>query len=115
MSIEAIEGDVMDAGTTLPENRRSDSPSAVELGDTLTDWAVGGGIVTMALAPLAIPILALTAVALLPLLAPVVVIGVLAGVVALPVMLVRAVVRRVRAGRRAREAADRATAAHRAA
>ena len=105
----------MDARTTLPENRRSESPSAVELGDTLSDWAVGGGIVTMALFPLSIPFLVLTLVALLPLLAPVVVIGVLAGVVALPVMLVRAVARRIKARRRKRETGHRATPAHRAA
>ena len=105
----------MDAGTTLPENRRSEAPSAVELGDTLTDWAVGGGIVTMALFPLAIPIVALTAVALLPLLAPVVVVGVAIGLVALPVAVVRAVSRRIRARRRASAAGHRAMPAHRAA
>jgi O-antigen ligase len=115
MSIEAIEGDVMDAGTTLPENRRSDSPSAVELGGTLSDWAVGGGIVTMALFPLSIPILALTAVALLPLLAPVVVVAAVVGLVALPVMVLRAISRRVRARRRASGAGHRATPAHPAA
>lgn len=104
----------MDAGTTLPENRRSESPSPVEVADTLSDWAVGGGIVTMALFPLAIPFLMLTAVALLPLLAPVVALGVVVGVVALPVMIVRAVARRMRARGRARAAANRAAAAHRA-
>jgi hypothetical protein len=113
--LEAIEGDVMDAGTTLAENRHSDGHSAVEVADTLGAWGVGGGMITMALFPLAIPFLVLTLVALLPLLAPVVVIGVLAGVVALPVMLVRAIARRVRTRRRAREAGHRATPAHRAA
>jgi membrane protein implicated in regulation of membrane protease activity len=105
----------MDAGTTLPENRRSDSQSAVDVADTLGAWGVGAGMITMALFPLAIPFLVLTVVALLPLLAPVVVIGVVAGVVALPVMAVRAVARRVRARRRRREAGHRATPAHRAA
>jgi uncharacterized membrane protein affecting hemolysin expression len=62
-----------------------------------SNWAVGLGIVTMALFPLALPILILTAVALLPLLAPVLVIAVLAA----PVLLARKLLRG-RRGRRKR-------------
>jgi hypothetical protein len=62
--------------------------------DEVSKWTVGAGILTVALAPLALPILALTAVALLPLLAPVLVIGLLAGVVYLPIRLVRGIRRR---------------------
>ena len=67
-----------------------------EVADEVSKWTVGGGIIAVALFPLAIPIVVLTAVALLPLLVPLAAIGVLAGVVALPVM----VLRRLR-GRRA--------------
>jgi hypothetical protein len=43
-------------------------PSATEVADELSGWAVGGGVVTMALFPLALPFLVLTGVALIPLL-----------------------------------------------
>jgi hypothetical protein len=43
--------------------------SAAEIADELSAWAVGGGIITAAVFPLALPILALTAVAMLPFLA----------------------------------------------
>jgi len=105
----------MDARTTLAENRRSDAHSAAEVADTLGAWGVGAGMITLALFPLAIPIVALTAVALLPLLVPVVALGLVVGVVALPIMVVRAVARRVKARSRTRAADHRATPAHRAA
>jgi hypothetical protein len=60
-----------------------------EVADEVSKWTVGAGIIAVALFPLAIPIVVLTAVALLPLLVPLAAIGVLAGVVALPVMVVR--------------------------
>ena len=60
----------------------------------------------MALAPLAIPMIALTAVAGLVLLAPVLAVGLLAGLIALPILLVRATVRQgIRASRRIRASA----------
>ena len=77
----------MDAGTTLAENRRADAHSAAEVADTLGEWGVGAGMVTLALFPLAIPFVALTAVALLPLLAPVLVLGVVAGLLPIPALL----------------------------
>jgi membrane protein implicated in regulation of membrane protease activity len=67
-------------------NAERSAPSRAEVIDEVSKWGVGAGIVTVALAPLAIPILVLTLVALLPLALPVVAIGILA----LPVLLVRA-------------------------
>jgi membrane protein implicated in regulation of membrane protease activity len=75
------------------------SPSA-QVVDELSTWGVGWGMIIMVLAPLSIPILALTAVALLPLLAPVLAIGLLAGIVYLPIALIRRLRRRSRLGRR---------------
>ena len=49
--------------------------SRAEIVDEVSKWAVGGGIVIVALFPLALPILILTAVAVLPLLLPVVAAG----------------------------------------
>ena len=59
---------------------------------------VGGGIITLALFPVAVPIIALTVVAVIPLL----VVPLLLGILALPIVLVRSVVRRVRRSRRLR-------------
>jgi uncharacterized membrane protein len=67
--------------------------------DELSKWSVGLGIVVVALFPLSIPILILTAVALIPLAVPLVAIGLLV----LPVLLVRRIVRSVR-GHRQRHA-----------
>ena len=70
-------------------NTESRARRRAEVADEVSKWTVGGGIVTMALFPLALPILALTAVAALPLLLPVLAIGLLAGVLCLPIALVR--------------------------
>ena len=69
---------------------------------------LGGGIIATALFPLAIPILALTAFAVLPLLLPVVAVGLAVAVVALPVVAARA------ARRWTRKALGRTTAAEQA-
>lgn len=61
-------------------SRGTSSASRGELVDEASNWIVGGGIVTMALAPLALPGIALAAVAAIPLLA-----------LALPVLLVTGV------------------------
>ena len=63
-------------------------------------WSVGAGILVVALAPLAIPILVLTGVALLPPLVPLIPLGLIAGLIYLPVRLVRSVRRRRRPLRR---------------
>ena len=70
--------------------------SRAEIVDEVSKWAVGGGIVIVALFPLALPILILTAVAVLPLLLPVVAAGVLVAVVALPILAARSLARRAR-------------------
>ena len=66
------------------------------LTDEASGWLVGGGIVTMALFPLAIPILLLAAVFALPLLLPVLALGLLVAAIAVPVLAVRALARLVR-------------------
>ena len=70
-------------------NAESTARRRAEATDEISKWTVGAGIITVALFPLEIPIVVLTAVALLPLLVPVAAIGLLAGVIAAPVMLVR--------------------------
>jgi hypothetical protein len=71
-----------------------------EVVDEVSKWTVGAGILVVALAPLAIPILVLTGVALLPLLVPLVPIGLIAGLVYLPIRLVRSIRNRRRPLRR---------------
>jgi hypothetical protein len=70
-------------------NARTDAPSRTEAFDEVTKWGVGGGMVLTALAPLSLPILILTVVALLPLVVPLLAVGLLAGAIALPIMLIR--------------------------
>jgi hypothetical protein len=83
------------------------APSAADVGGELFAWAVGGGIVTAALAPLAIRILALTAVAAVPLVSIALACGLAAALLALPVLAARGRVRRLSAGRRSRSAGAR--------
>jgi hypothetical protein len=66
-----------------------------EAGDEIWKWTVGGGILLMALAPLALPILILTLIAVFPLVVPVLALGLVVGVIALPVLLIRKVGRSV--------------------
>ena len=70
-------------------NAESTATSRAEIVDELSKWTVGGGLIVLVLFPLAVPILVLTAVALVPLLAPILALGLLVGVVALPVLLAR--------------------------
>jgi hypothetical protein len=72
--------------------------SAAELIDEASKWSVGLGTLTLVLAPLSIPFLVLTAVAVLPLLLPVVAVALLAAIVALPLLLIRALGRRLAGG-----------------
>jgi hypothetical protein len=76
--------------------------SRAEVVDEVSKWGVGGGILLMALFPLALPILILTLVALVPLALPVVAVALVAGVVALPVILIRKLSSSVRKFRRPR-------------
>jgi hypothetical protein len=71
-------------------NAGSAAPPGAELVERDLEGTVGGGIVTMALFPLALPILVLTVIAALPLLAAVPAAGLLIGAVALAVLLIRA-------------------------
>ena len=71
-----------------------------EVIQEFSKWSVGAGILVVALAPLAIPILVLTGVALLPLLVPLIPLALIAGLIDLPVRLVRGVRRRRRSLRR---------------
>jgi hypothetical protein len=71
--------------------------SRSEVVDEISTWGVGLGVVTMALFPLAIPFLLLTAVAVIPLVLPVVAIALVAAVVAVPVLLLRGLGRRLSA------------------
>ena len=57
--------------------------------DEIWKWTVGAGILLVALAPLALPILILTIVAALPLLVPLLAVGLLVGVLAIPIVLLR--------------------------
>jgi hypothetical protein len=81
-------------------NAESTATSRAEIVDELSKWTVGGGLIVLVLFPLAVPILVLTAVALVPLLAPILALGLLVGVVALPVLLARRMWRRAFPARR---------------
>jgi hypothetical protein len=79
-------------------NTDSKARQRAEVIDEVSKWGVGAGIVTVALAPLAIPILVLTAAFVLPLLLPVIPLALIAGLVYLPIKIVRGV--RARLARR---------------
>jgi hypothetical protein len=70
-------------------NTESGSASTAEIIDEVSKWTIGPGILVVALAPLALPILALTAVAIIPLLLPLLAVGLLVGAAALVTLLVR--------------------------
>lgn len=63
--------------------------SRAEIVDEVSKWGVGGGILVTALAPLSLPILILTAVALLPLVVPLLAVGLVVAIIAVPVLLLR--------------------------
>jgi hypothetical protein len=73
---------------------------STEVIDEVSKWTVGLGILTVALAPLSIPILVLTAAALIPLAVPVLALGLVVAIVAVPVLLIRGLGRRVIAAQR---------------
>ena len=101
--------------STARANLQHRPPPASDVAYEVSVWAVGGGIIVTALFPLAIPILALTAVAVLPLLIPVVAVGLAVALVTLPVIAVRAVVRPVKVRGRTSAAGQQATPTHRSA
>jgi hypothetical protein len=83
------EPDAMATGT--------DRPTWTDLADALANSAAGGAIFTVALFPLALPLLILTVAALVGLLLVVLVAGLVAAVIAAPVVLARRLLRRPRA------------------
>jgi hypothetical protein len=78
----------------ISSTRAAGDPST-NLLETASDYLVGGGILTMALFPLAIPMVALLIVAALPLLVAGVAVAAVGAVLAAPVLLVRGVWRRI--------------------
>jgi hypothetical protein len=68
-----------------------------EVVDEASKWLVGGGILTLSLAPLALPAIVLLLVAALPLVALGLVGGLLAAIVIGPILLVRRIWRRLSA------------------
>jgi hypothetical protein len=72
--------------------------SSREVVDEISSLLVGGGILTVALFPLAVPLIAMTVVLALPLLLVPLAVGVVAAIVAAPILLVRSLgIRAVRA------------------
>jgi hypothetical protein len=67
------------------------SPTPAEYVDEASRWTVGAGILTLALAPFALPGIVLAAVLALPFLAVGLVVALLVGLVVLPLRLARAV------------------------
>jgi hypothetical protein len=87
-------------------NSESKTRERNELIQEYSKWGVGAGILVVAVAPLAIPILVLTGVALLPLLLPAIPIALIAGIFYLPVKIVRGVRRRRKESVRRRPAQE---------
>jgi membrane protein implicated in regulation of membrane protease activity len=75
---------------------RAEKPS-IDVAEGTSAAFVGTGALVLAFFPLAIPLIALTAVALIPLLVPVLAAALVGAVVAAPVLLVRRLGRRSRA------------------
>src|SRR5215211_6741300 len=71
-----------------------------ELAGEAAAWGVGGGVVTMALFPLALPIILLTAVAAIPLVLLALAAGLVGAVVAAPILLLRRLRRPARVSHR---------------
>jgi len=65
------------------------TPSSADIAYESSNILAGVGIVAVALFPLAVPLIVLTAVALLPFLIPPLALGLVAAVIAAPVLLVR--------------------------
>jgi hypothetical protein len=72
----------------MSDNDTTKQPTT-DLLETASEFLVGGGILTMALFPLAIPMVALLIVAALPLVVIAAAVAIVAAVIAAPVFLVR--------------------------
>jgi len=80
----------------VQQTTRRTSPTSAELVDEASNWAVGGGVITLALFPLAIPGLIILLIGAIPLLLLAVPVGLLVALVVLPMLVVRGLVRRLR-------------------
>ena len=83
-------------------NAEPTARARAEVADEISKWTVGLGIISFALFPLSLPILILTAVAVLPLLLPVLAAGLLIGVVAVAILAVGSLGRRAIRARRSK-------------
>jgi hypothetical protein len=72
--------------------------SSLEMVDEASTWLVGGGIVTLAIFPLALPAIVLLAIAALPLLLVGLVGALVAGLIVVPLRLVRRALGALRTG-----------------
>jgi hypothetical protein len=70
------------------------SRSDTEVLDEAATWLVGGGILTVALFPLALPLLLLTFAGLLPFLVPPLLVALVIGTLAVPILVARRIGRR---------------------
>jgi Flp pilus assembly protein TadB len=83
-------------------NAESTARSRAEVADEVSKWTVGLGVISFALFPLSLPILILTAVAVLPLMLPALAVGLLIGMVGVPILAVRSLGRRAIRARRSK-------------
>jgi len=93
------------------------TPTPAEVVQEVGAWTVGGGIIIMALFPLALPLIILTVASVIPLLVAALALGLVAAVVASAVTLLRRLGRAIRphrdAGRRQSAPPRAVTAGHR--
>jgi hypothetical protein len=87
------------------------APSFSEVADEVSAWLVGGGILSMALFPFALPIIALTVVAVIPLVLAGLALGLIVALVSTPILLVRRLLSSVGDSRRGPARIGSATAA----
>jgi hypothetical protein len=95
---------------------RPTSSTPTEFAEEASAWVVGGGVITLALFPLALPALALIAIAAVPFLLLALAAGLVVAGVALPILFVRSLGGRAIRALRPRAAAEpgRPTYGHRA-
>ena len=84
----------------MDEARVDGAPSTGDVASELSAWLVGGGIITMALFPLALPFILLTAAAAIPFLLVPLAVGLVIAGLAAPILLLRRLWLAVRVSRR---------------
>lgn len=75
---------------------RPNTPPAADMATEMAGWMAGGGIVTMMLFPLSLPLILLLVISALPLVILPLAVGLAAALVAVPFLLVRRVIRALR-------------------